>query len=46
LYLVWQQRRFDQSTNGRFRLQDDYDALFRTQAENVFALKVSYWLGR
>lgn len=46
LYLVWQQRRFGSSHAGRFDFKDDYDALFRIPPENVFALKVSYWLGR
>jgi len=46
LYLVWQQRRFNYVADGSFQLQDDYNALFRTPPENVFALKVSYWLGR
>ena len=46
LYLVWQQQRFSYVPNGSFQLQDDYNALFRTPPENVFALKVSYWLGR
>lgn len=46
LYLVWQQRRQGFATSGRFHLQDDYDALFRIPPENVFALKLSYWIGR
>jgi hypothetical protein len=46
LYLVWQQQRFGYVSDGSFNLQDDFDALFRTEPENVFALKVSYWLGR
>ncbi|MGW8266219.1 MAG: DUF5916 domain-containing protein, partial [Longimicrobiales bacterium] len=46
LYLVWQQRRFDYLNDGSFRVGVDYDALFRTPPENIFALKVSYWLGR
>ncbi len=46
LYLVWQQRRFNRITDGRFRFEEDYDALFRIPPENVFALKVSYWVGR
>jgi hypothetical protein len=41
---VWQQSRFSYVNDGRFQLHEDYDALFRTQPENVFALKVSYWL--
>jgi len=46
LYFVWQQRRFDYVNDGSFQVGDDYDALFRTPPENIFALKVSYWLGR
>jgi hypothetical protein len=46
VYFVWQQRRFDYSPNSDFQLTDDYDALFRTPPENVFAVKVSYWWGR
>jgi hypothetical protein len=46
LYLVWQQRRFDYVNDGSFQVGDDADALFRTPPENIFALKVSYWLGR
>ncbi len=45
IYLVWQQRRFQYVNDGRFDVWDDSDALFRVQPENVFALKVSYWLG-
>jgi hypothetical protein len=45
LYLVWQQSRFSNVNDGRFQLEKDYEALFRTPPENVFALKVSYWLG-
>jgi hypothetical protein len=45
IYLVWQQRRFQYVNDGRFDLGADSDALFRTQPENVFAVKVSYWLG-
>jgi len=46
LYLVWQQRRLSYVNDGRFQLDEDYDALFRPRPENVFALKISYWLGR
>jgi hypothetical protein len=46
LYLVWQQRRLSYVNDGRFQLEEDCDALFRTPPESVFALKVSYWLGR
>ena len=46
IYLVWQQQRSDRINDGRFRPGEDVDALFRTPPENIFALKVSYWLGR
>jgi hypothetical protein len=46
LYLVWQQQRYSYVPDGRFDIGADYDALFRTQPENIFALKVSYWMGR
>jgi len=46
LYLVWQQQRFHYVNDGRFQIEEDYDALFRAPPENIFALKVSYWLGR
>jgi hypothetical protein len=46
LYLVWQQRRFGYEPDGGFSLREDTDALFRVPPENVFALKINYWLGR
>jgi hypothetical protein len=54
LFLVWQQRRAGtiqlrdvQETNlgiGRLELGDDASELFRIRPDNVFLLKVSYWL--
>lgn len=44
LYLVWSQGRNHFSQDGRFRFGNDLDALFRQDAENVFMLKVSYWI--
>jgi Domain of unknown function (DUF5916)/Carbohydrate family 9 binding domain-like len=45
LYLAWQQARADTELGtGTFRLGRDRAALFRTQPDNVFILKVSYWL--
>jgi hypothetical protein len=46
VYLVWQQRRSSFSQSGEFDFSDDADALFGTPPENVFAIKVSYWMGR
>ena len=53
LFLVWQQRRSerflglpgqDNDLAGRFELQRDADALFGLKPENIFMLKLTYWL--
>jgi len=54
LFLVWQQRRSerflglpgqeDADPAGRFELQRDADALFGLKPENIFLLKLTYWL--
>jgi hypothetical protein len=45
LFLVWQQEREDEtSLTSDLRLRRDLRALSRTRPENVFMLKVSYWL--
>jgi hypothetical protein len=46
VYLVWQQQRSSFSESGQFDFSGDADALFGAPPENVFAVKVSYWLGR
>jgi hypothetical protein len=45
LYLVWTQARGDESP-GRFDFWRDARRLFGAEADDVFAVKVSYWLGR
>ena len=54
LYLVWQQRRIDSVTGaddtgnygwvGDFDLSRDTQDMFSTKPDNVFAIKVNYWL--
>jgi hypothetical protein len=54
LYLVWQQRRIDSLTNrgvsgdeswvGSFDLGRDAADMFGAPADNIFAIKVNYWL--
>ena len=46
LYLVWTQAREHESAIGRFDLGPDARRLFRAPADDVFAIKVSYWIGR
>jgi hypothetical protein len=44
LYLAWQQRRFNHAAFGDFRFTRDMRAVFETPADNIFLIKVSYWL--
>ncbi|MBI4541198.1 MAG: carbohydrate binding family 9 domain-containing protein [Gemmatimonadetes bacterium] len=45
LFLVWQQSRRSEVNDGTFALGSDMGELFRADAENIFILKVNYWLG-
>ncbi len=44
LFLVWQQTRDSGGTSGQFRPGDATRTLLRTMPENVFVVKVNYWL--
>ncbi len=44
LYLVWSQGRDYSNQTGRLALEEDLGNLFSQDAENVFLLKVSYWI--
>ncbi|PYP78611.1 MAG: hypothetical protein DMD35_10895 [Gemmatimonadetes bacterium] len=47
LYLVWTQSRSDQlSYTGTLDFARDRTALFTTHPDNIFLVKVNYWLGR
>jgi hypothetical protein len=46
LYVVWTEEREDESFPGRFDLSRDVRRLLRAPADDVFAVKISYWLGR
>lgn len=45
IFLVWQQNRRDRVNDGSFDLGRDLDALGSLDSENVFIVKVNYWLG-
>ena len=45
VFLVWTQRRAGSEPLGDLKFSRDRRALFETPADNIFALKVSYWLG-
>jgi hypothetical protein len=46
LFLVWQQKREGDDGVPGFSLGRDMKGAFREPPENVFAVKLSYWLGR
>jgi hypothetical protein len=46
IFLAWTQQRFGSSTDGTFDFNRDRVALLRDHPDNVFVLKVNYWLGR
>lgn len=45
LYLVWTRSGADQLTNGRLDFSRDARGLFGAPAENIFLVKINYWLG-
>jgi hypothetical protein len=45
LFLVWQQQRNASASDGQIRYGRDVRGLFTDEAENIFLLKLSYWLG-
>jgi hypothetical protein len=44
VYFVWQQMRFDDTAFGNFQYSRDQSLLLRAPADNVFLIKVNYWL--
>jgi Domain of unknown function (DUF5916) len=46
LYAVWTEQREDDSYPGEFRFRRDARRLFSTPADDVFLIKMTYWIGR
>lgn len=46
LYLVWTQSRDDSENLGQFRFRDSVASLFEARPENIFMIKLTYWLSR
>jgi Domain of unknown function (DUF5916)/Carbohydrate family 9 binding domain-like len=46
MYFVWTQQRSGNQPIGDFDFNRDYSALWRDRPDNVFLVKVNYWLGR
>jgi hypothetical protein len=44
LYLVWTQSRQQTESNGNFRFGKSFNNLFGVRPDNIFMLKLSYWL--
>jgi len=45
LFLVWQQSRSDYYEDGTFDFRRDADAIWDAEANNIFMLKATYWIG-
>jgi hypothetical protein len=45
LFLVWTQSRSDYEPMGEFQLRRSMNHLFEVKPDNIFMLKLSYWLG-
>ncbi|UCC26676.1 MAG: carbohydrate binding family 9 domain-containing protein [Gemmatimonadales bacterium] len=45
LFLVWQRRQSAYASVGDFDFNRDLDALWQIPSDNVFIVKVNYWLG-
>jgi hypothetical protein len=46
LYLVWTQQMSDSIEDGRFRLGPSIDQLRGAPMDNIFMIKLTYWLSR
>ncbi len=46
LYLVWTRNGYDDQHPGDFQLRRDLPDLFGATADNIFAVKATYWIGR
>lgn len=46
LYAVWQRQQQDFANPGEFRIGRDASALFSAPGDDVFLVKMAYWIGR
>jgi hypothetical protein len=46
LYAVWTEQRQDESFPGDFRAGRDLSRLFTAKSDDVFLVKITYWIGR
>jgi hypothetical protein len=45
LYFVWTQSRYNKVLDGTFNMKNSIDRLSDTSADNIFMIKLTYWLG-
>jgi hypothetical protein len=45
LFFVWTQSRFDNDGIGNFEFRHSFDRLIDTRPDNIFMIKLTYWLG-
>jgi hypothetical protein len=43
-YLVWTQSRYDDEDNGSFNFGKSMDKLINAESDNIFMIKLTYWL--
>jgi len=46
LYIVWTRNGSDDKNPGRFRFKRDFNHMMKADTDNVFAVKLTYWLGK
>lgn len=46
LYIVWTQQMSEESDRGRFNFDRSFDQLWGAPMDNVFMIKLTYWLSR
>ncbi|MCK4903650.1 MAG: hypothetical protein KAS35_03090, partial [Candidatus Marinimicrobia bacterium] len=46
LYLVWTHNGTDEQNAGNLKFNRDVEDLFRADADNIFAVKLTYWFGK
>ena len=46
LYIVWTRNGSDEQNPGDFNFNRDAKDLFQADADNAFAIKLTYWLGK
>jgi hypothetical protein len=46
LFFVWTQSRYDNQEIGNFEFRRSFNRLIDAKSDNIFMVKLTYWLGR